>query len=133
MNENQIKFRVWNSKYNKYLSKVYYLMDEDGVVVRPVTGDYMPVIESETVIELGIKCDGEKGCLFDWWYEGDLVELNDGCIYLVAFMEFKFVLRFYKDPVNKDMLADGEGRYTLGLWEEDFEMKLVGNIHEEEK
>lgn len=127
MKEQQIKFRVWNSEEKRYETKLIRLSKE-GEFLSVFNGYDISMLQDIYIFEMGIKYCGEN-----WWYEGDLVELGDGCIYLVAFMECKFVLQFCNDPVSDVLLADDEDYYTLSLWEADNTIKLVGNIHKEEK
>jgi len=132
MKQNQIKFRVWNDKKKEYEKRRIHLSKE-GEFLCAFGGYDIPMIQDFYIFEFGVRyVGGEKACLSDWWYEGDLVELSDGCIYLVAFMGYEFVLRFFKDPFNIDMPADEEDRHILTLWEADKTIKLFGNIHSDD-
>jgi hypothetical protein len=117
----EISFRAWHKKNRQYHT-------ESGVMFDCIKG-----IQSETSAFIFEQFTGLIDCNGTKLFEGDVFKrLDTGCTFVVLWERDCFVARKKYDSWLKKDVFNEKHDTSIFFWKT-FKIKLVGNIHEENK
>lgn len=130
------KFRVWDKNNNEYINTKNLFINSDGILCElhdlTLYEKYISedIETSSIIIE---KCTGFKDSSGKYIYEGDIVYIKNtrtlGYVY-TPITNVHVINNGYNRSIPIHSFYVDKNNLMMTLWESDYPLKVIGNIHE---